>query len=633
MRWPEVRRGYSHEARLSTVVLVALIAVFAGCDMPGEGDLEVGVFALGSCPGKPAMEPESMRVVVRGPVACDPSEADQPGGCSKEFASRRVRWGADANVGNIPEGTGREVSVFLCSPGPGLAGGIDEQHCGRDSHVAGYARASNVTIRRGESTPIQAILSRFGEQSCPRLPEEPAFTPRVFSSATPVDDGRVVVAGGFTALSGEGADRFFSGPDNGVFVYDPLTGKLSHAAELRRARGAHTAAFIPGYNWVVFFGGAARLSAPDDDGFPLSHAGEQEAFSDYEVFDLNTGRMLDDRCPPAPCVACCDREGERLPDAPEQCDRAGVDCVADCLCDCDAPRNMYRGRLLAQPAVMSDGFVIVSGGGDWPNHQNTDYRVAEVFDPAANCFTGGFQGPGALPRMESLRAGHSVSFIEATQAGRYRYLFWGGTRDQGSMEPGIHPIGETYAESSRQADFISGVFRQVYMETPGYARNLYFHTMTRLDSRRFLVAGGVRNDGERLLPPNADDYYLVTLRDDGDMMRAAIEPVHEGAPGGRFLHNATSHDGRRVLLFGGLDGFNLNAISEPLLFDSAPDMLGFGGPPLGLPPDPRVGHRATLLPDDTILLIGGVADGDGLTGGARSSGRVEIYTPTIVGTW
>ncbi len=177
-------------------------------------------------------------------------------------------------------------------------------------------------------------------------------------------------------------------------------------------------------------------------------------------------------------------------------------------------------------------------------------------------------------------------------------------------------------ESSQQFKGISGVFRQVWVNNPKLVRNLYFHTTTALTGRRFLVAGGVPCEGGVLGAPSRDDLYILTLHGEEDIS-VDIQRVEGGLEGGRYLHTATSHDGQRVLLFGGF-GFDGVAIGDPWSFE----VVTGGSVALSdHAPLARVGHRAVVLPDDTLLLVGGLYSPSDLDG---TSGLVEVYTPTTL---
>jgi len=598
----------ARQVAMSVIGLAVAVAVGvglgAGCEPGGQGDLDLALYALESCSQSGGLAtPASARVIVRGPEPCaeDPQQL-----CVDELASARADWDETVEVGGIPEGRDREVTILASDAG---------------GQVIGFARATGVTIEKGESTPVEAILTRLGGVMCPATTEA-GFRQRVFATATPIGDHRVVVAGGFTDVDG---DQLVA-PDDGVYVYDSKTGDLVRAGSLARARGAHAAAFIPNagaQGRVVFFGGAASLRWTAGEGFPLGvdAAAAGGAFRDFELFDVATGTLVTEGCEDG-CIACCTEDGRPVDDPQPGCDT--VTCTE---CRRGSAREMAAGRVLAKPAVMSDGFVVVTGGGDFPNHELSAYRVAEVFDPAANCLTGGFQPAAPAPRMESIRAGHTLTFIETTEAGRYRFLIWGGTRDA-TLSGGTYSIGETYTESSQQAKQISGVFRQVRISegdlNGGLAPNLYFHSMTPLSGKRFLLAGGVRRAGDGTFEaPRTDDLYLLTLSGT-DTYSVEIERVPDGLDPARWGHTGTTHDGQRVLVFGGFGGLAGPALSDPRAFDA---LTGGFTTLAGAPPVARGGHEAVVLGDDTVLLVGGLQQSGDLDGG---QGLFEVYAPSLL---
>lgn len=592
-------------AGLAAAVALAVGMGLVGCEPAGEGDLDLAVYALESCSQSGGVgAPASARVVVRGPQPC---EDDAEKTCVDELASAKAKWGGTVEVGGIPEGADREVTILAYSGGDASGTPI------------GFARATGVTIRRGESTPVEAVLARFGGVSCPG--DTAGFTQRVFATATPVDGDEVVIAGGFTGAEG---DQLVS-PDNGVYIYDSKTGAVTRVeGGMAKARGGHAAAYIPNMGergWVVFFGGAASLgwsAAGESVPVGFDAAASDGAFDDFEVFDVATRKFVVGECSQG-CQACCEEDGTPVEDPQPACVEQPQDCQA---CRRGSARAMARGRVLAQPAVMSDGFVVITGGGDFPAHDVSDYRIAEVFDPGANCLTGGFQPAATAPRMENIRAGHTLTFIETTEAGRYRFLLWGGTKER-TESGGTFSLGETYTESSQQAKLISGVFRQVAVNDTDLAPSLYFHSMTPLTDRRFLLAGGVRLEGGQFEGPKAEDLYVLKL-EGTDTYTATITRVPDGLGTGRFLHSGTTHDARNVLLFGGFSDLGGAALAEPRAFDVQANAFVTL---TGTPPLARGAHGAVVLSDDTTLLVGGLQQSGDLDG---AEGLFEVYTPSLL---
>ena len=609
-------RGLDLRCSIRCAAIAAAMVLAVGACAPAdeaEGGLALAVYALDQCtagaaPGAPA----KARIHVRGGGVGVPCEVDGQESVCFLGQDKVGDWGDAVSVGGVPEGSGWEVTVL----GYSGAGEVAET-------PLYYARSNGIRIRKGENTVAEAILSRFGGMSCPVV--EDAFPQRVFASVTSASDGRVVVAGGFTGESG----GKLTTPDGGVYVYEPLQGRMRKAADLARPRAGHAAVYLPEQQWVVFFGGTDELAFdPSGAAFPITFTDDDadQAFSDFEIFDLSTETMfVAGKCPSDPDLACCEPDGSDKPNRPAQCEEAGKDCARDACFTCDElSKSMARRRVFAQPMVMSDGFVLLTGGGDWPLHEEPAYRAADVFDAEANCGAGGFQDDMLLPRTEAIRAGHTATFVEANDAGRFRYLLWGGTGDSDGL-PGEHAIAETYVESSQQFKGISGVFQKVYVDSGDAALvpNLYFHTTTPLTERRFLVAGGVRGGGSELQAPLADELYLVTLSGD-DEIRASIEAIPGGIGTGRFLHTASSHDGRRVMILGGGTGFPTTAVAEPRAFDVK--TRGFATL-VGDAPIARLGHRHVLLPDDTILLVGGLQTTAEFGSG---TGLLEVYTPSVL---
>lgn len=602
------------------VLACSLALGMVACAPEGVGDLDMKVAALTTCSqGASFGEQRSARIIVREAGACT-NPAGEPIVCLNELVTWEGKLDGVVTVNGIREGDDRDVTILTYSgdnPGDGIPDG--------------YARATGVRIRRGESTSIAAVLAHAAGESCPSGAE---YTPRVFPAVTPIGQRYVLVSGGFTAASGSGADtRLQADNDAGraVFLYDSLTGEIRKVADLETGRGGHTGVYLAQKGWVVLFGGASSLPYDPADGeFPLTFTTSElgAALSSFEVLDVSgavAASSLADaavtlpasECPTAPCYACCNPDGTPSENPDPQCAVAGVDCRD---CRWGERTQMVAGRLFPRAVSTSDEFVIVTGGGDFPAHAEPDYRLADVFDPTSNCVTGGFQEEMVLPRMESIRAGHTMTFVEANELGRFRFLVWGGVSPNGG------PIAETYLESSQQFKGLPGVFREVEIANAEPVPRLYFHTLTPLGNRRFLLAGGVRNEGGSFVEPNASDIYLLTLSGEEEI-RVAVERLAEPMEGGRFLHDAHLLDGRWVVTYGGFSGFRANALADVARFDG--NTGGFRTLP-DAAPLPRIGQGSVALSDGTILVAGGFEVPADLEAG---QGALEVYAPSVLGYW
>lgn len=300
-----------------------------------------------------------------------------------------------------------------------------------------------------------------------------------------------------------------------------------------------------------------------------------------------------------------------------------------------SPGSMIRARFAHSQTALDDGRVLLVGGIGYGG----PLAGAEIFEPAIDAFQ------SVEAEMETERFGHT-----ATQLDDGRVLLVGG------YETG-------FAQTLRTAEWfdpIAATFTQLDAELD-IGRAL--HTATRLPDGRVLIAGGT--DGVNALTTLEifDPETLAFTVLDDEMWRARYG--HQAAVIGDF-----------VIIFGGFDGEStvpyatsvrlsdlrvasltnhgyeetpmeigrLNSTLTPL--DDGTWLIagGFAGPLesgeevasaelFATAGDPffaltgslaqaRSGHRAALLPDSTVLVIGGIGPDQNILDAA------EIYDPT-----
>src|SRR4051812_21894670 len=107
------------------------------------------------------------------------------------------------------------------------------------------------------------ILGILGPSSVVRAQSAGTFTPTrrmttppLLHSATLLDDGRVLIAGGI--IDGEGSSVSFTSLASAE-VYDPGTGKFTPTGNMTTARVRHTATLLP--NGQVLIAGGGPISA------------------------------------------------------------------------------------------------------------------------------------------------------------------------------------------------------------------------------------------------------------------------------------------------------------------------------------------------------------------------------------
>lgn len=229
----------------------------------------------------------------------------------------------------------------------------------------------------------------------------------------------------------------------------------------------------------------------------------------------------------------------------------------------NAPRAGHTATLLA------DGKVLVVGGQD---------ARAELFDPETQSFS--FTG--------SLSAGRSYATATLLKDGRV--LVAGGL----GLTSG--PDGFLLELNSAEIfDPETGMF-----SAAGHmASARWHHTATLLSDGKVLIAGGYGTNGPSCATASAElfDPSTRTFSPAGFMLSA------------RVFHTAVLLNTGQVLVAGGANGCAPDSPDDPPwdplfveLFD--PSSQGFKGG--GEMSTTRIRHSASHLPDDTVLLLGGI---------------------------
>ena len=477
-----------------------------------------------------------------------------------------------------------------------------------------YARGQQILIEKNKTKHLDIKGQALSGFTCV---DAPASAPNIlFPAVTNLPDGRVLVTGGFTKVKDTQGRLEIYGPSQMAYIYDPATGEMRQAANLmNRARGAHTAVYIPVTQQVLLIGGSEMLFwDKGGEDFPLYFEKSKVGTvgKTYELFDTIKEEF----------VAKAD-----LVDPGEAENEADL---------------MYLSipRVFPVAVVNNLGSVLVTGGGLWPSaastfEQDVKYQQAELYVPK---ITGVTEAEGFVNNkgvaMLALRTGHSAVLLP-TQTKQSVYLFWGGN---------IHsdqPVAEIYTASSKQLEGDMGTFTQLsFTDGDSYKKRPFFHTMTSLASRRFFLAGGANNSKGDLKVPSVNDAYLVTV-DSEDVV--STEKI-EGLGVGRYLHTASSWDNKHVVLMGGFTSetqgeqtiFSDSATHDVKVFELLSKTLR--SPDADDAMIPRGGGAAAVLPNNCIFLVGGVdAPALGLgESGAPPALLTEVYCPGAIcpeGLW
>ena len=245
-------------------------------------------------------------------------------------------------------------------------------------------------------------------------------------------------------------------------------------------------------------------------------------------------------------------------------------------------RESHTATLLQNGKVLVVGGLTASGGG-----ASTALQSAELYDPVAKTWSG-------TDAMTTPRADHTATLLP-----NGKVLVVGGDDTSTAF-----PSAELY-------DPQAGTWSPVAsMATPRE-----FHTATLLATGKVLVAGG---DGGGIIPVTLDTAELYDPQANAWSFTAAA------MPGPRNSHTAVLLPSGKVLVAGGKDGTNANALLSAALYDpAASTWLATTGPMQA----GRVEHTATLLQTGKVLVAGG-SDGVSLNALASS----ELYDPAT-GLW
>ena len=568
-----------------TLLLIVLCAVIA-CDPPPEAEspIDVALKPLASCSGNSdtALDAiKTLRFVVQKPVSASTDESEEAPEDTTDLLTtevdREYSLGSKSGftLGGIEVGAGRRVTVLgyssdLTTEAPVI-----------------YGRAKEIQVNKDQRVDVAIQLSRFGGYSCLPTPEE--LTQRIFPALVPLDDGRILISGGFKKASEDGDAIVLSEPDASAYMYDPIANEFTALPPMTEARGAHAGAYIPSKGWVVLMGGANSVRLDPARKIPIDIQAADVGSTTYEVFDVAQAAFLTD---------LVDDEG--------------------------APKTMSMPRVFPRVALMQDGSIHVYGGGELPppltGSGGGGYDVVDVFAPDADMYGGGAFLSTASP-LETIedRSGLTVTHIETTVDELELYLLWGGSKGS--------ELGEVYTASSLEKDGIHGVFRRLSIsgDKPSMTS---FHQVTPLGNKEFLLTGGVRKDGTL----SADDAYLLQLSNlEGEKVKVQSTRI-AGLEIGRFMHAAAGTDGAHAAIFGGFTDTSFTPTGDKRFFTID---AGAGDPAIAVPAGetdfaPMGAMEIGPLESDAVFLWSGVTSfADELTG-SNGPQQVRVYAPSYL---
>jgi hypothetical protein len=375
---------------------------------------------------------------------------------------------------------------------------------------------------------------------------------RANHTATLLQDGRVLIAGGYTFVPEERRARLLRSAE----LYDPSTGAFAAIGELTEPRAYHTATLLP--DGRVLITGGQTFNQFD-----------RGAVGSAEIYDPNSGKFT-------------------------------------------ATGPMVAARLYHTAVLLGNGKVLIISGAEWRNSNTAIDLRAELYDPTSGTFaatgtpvsvnppTGDdFVSPtatllqdgrvlvtwtSALAELYDPRAGTfsptgSMIAGRAYEGGTQTLLANGTVLVAGGADSGAIDSAEVYEPST-------GTFRL----TGKMTTRRYRHTATLLRDGTVLTTGGNQEgwgalDRSDQYDPNSGSFWA----------RASLATP-------RYLHTATQLKDGKILIAGGIVG-ELSTTTSAALYIPA----GLAAPVPVFPLDGRVTENLRpRLQVHNVGIIGGV---------------------------
>ena len=368
---------------------------------------------------------------------------------------------------------------------PGLAFGTDGTLSGTPTKLGSYPIRVTVSDGLGQvSTPDDVTIKVFphGFRATAEM-----TTARSSHTATLLNDGKVLVAGGLDA--------------NGVALataelYDPASGTFTSTGSMTTSRYGHTATLLNNGKVLVTGGmdangsglAAAELFDPARGTF-ASTGNMTAARFEHTATLLNDGRAL---------VA----GGVGLPPSPAELFDATTETFT-------ATTDMISARVSHRAALLDDGNVLLTGGTD--GVPSDILTTAELFDATSNSF-------GSTGNMSTARRYHTATSLKGG-----RVLVTGGDDGSGNSNATAElydPSNGTFASTGNMGTahglhtavlltdetvLVMGgttVLAELYDAAAGsfawtgsLTTTRMFHSATLLKDGRVLVTGGVGSGG------------------------------------------------------------------------------------------------------------------------------------------
>jgi uncharacterized delta-60 repeat protein len=336
---------------------------------------------------------------------------------------------------------------------------------------------------------------------------------RVFHSATPLRDGKVLVVGG----TSNAVRSLFTGRSflRSAEIYDPQTGMWSRTGDLSSARGYHTATLLPdgkvlvaggiGQNGVLLrtaevYDPETGVWTPTNGNLNIAHAGHTATLVPATASSPD-GKVL--------VVAGVGNNLTPLDSAEIYDPVTGLWTRAS---------NLLAGRWAHTATYLPNGKVLVAGG--YGSGGSFFLNTGELYDPKMNTWT------RTVGNLNSVRGHHTATLLRSGS----KVLFAGGLGPNGILR-----TTELYDPATR-----------TFTQTTGRLNTgRWLHTATLLRSGKVLVASGNGDSVLGLFATNTAELYDPTI--DAWAMTANLTS-------GRHSHTATILPNNKVLATGGMFG-------------------------------------------------------------------------------
>lgn len=527
-----------------------------------------------------------------------------PGGSTELELFQRTRTGIDDEGGDLAVRdlpTGQDIDLELqafdedCTP---YVNGCRPLYLGR----------TRVFLRVGERRYVR--IAMYQVSSADALDRGPAMPPRFLHSATALDDGRVLLAGGFDTIAATecptdlpATNCFSATASDEAFVFDPATA-IFHPVQggMLAPRGGHTATRLADGR-VLLAGGARNvILGVIDVGSPVSareivivpHAmdGTSTARADAEIFEPNANPEVGEDV---------DRDGDPS--------RGGFTGDAD-----DEPIALNDPRFLHAEALdPTDGDRVVLAGGI------SSADTYEVFDARKPGGPGAYDNTGATlttPRS----APRAVALGSGTAA---RIWIFGGVGSVANNDQladvwtpdDDEPLGTMRAATDPTLGLaFPAPVPATTEEHPEYAQ-IRPAVAAMEDGDYALVTGwygprcpsGMTNAAPVFSGPDVCDHRggldrSFTVRNDGGAATRTSPP----SSARHALADAVALRDGRVMVIGGIENGSFTTIRATVVYDRIDGNRAAGSGSASLAAG-RIFHAAAPIFDSGAIVTGGLA--------------------------